>query len=353
VTLFAAAGVVLTIVVQMVALGTDASLYLSVGEDASVTRDFVQERLGETYEKPLLGHDGKFFFVQAQDPLILDPEPYREVLDRPVYRSQRVLYPLLAAPARVAGQWSLVWWMLGINVLSVVGGTYVTARVAERVGLSPWFGVAFTLNPGVWAEVNAGSAGALAWALAMAGILLYLEGRLAVTVALLGAAVLAREAMLLVVAGVAFHYWREHRRIPVALLAPLGAAIGWGLYVRARLGADLWESESQEFGLPLAGLVGAAREWITDSDMVRLAAGAIFVIILVRFVALALRIPHVLGWSVLGFAAIAPFFSRQVWYNVWDISRAVLPVATVFVLLAGLDLKPARAPGASAEAAVE
>ncbi len=351
ITSLAAAGVILIVVVQMVALDTNASLYLSVGEEAPVTREFIQDRLGDTYEKPDLGHDGRFFFVQAQDPFILDSGPYEEVIDRPLYRSQRVLYPLLAAPARLAGQWALVWWMLGINVLAIVAGTYFTARVAQRIGLSPWFGLAFTLNPGVWAEINAGSAGTLAWALAMGGILMYLEGRLPLAVAFLVGAVLAREAMLLVVAGLAYDAWRSRRHVPVAFVAPLAAAIGWGIYVRIRMGADLWASESEEFGVPLAGFIGAAREWLDASDVVRAAAGIVFVIVLVRFVALARRVPHVLGWAVLGFAAMAPFLSRQVWFNVWDISRAVLPVVTVFVLLAGLDIRSSARPRGTAVAA--
>ncbi|MDH3605939.1 MAG: hypothetical protein OER12_02975 [Acidimicrobiia bacterium] len=339
ITILATVGVMLVIVLQMVALDTNASLYLSVGEEAPVNRAYIQDRLGETYEKPELGHDGRFFFVQAQDPFILDPDVYDEVIDRPLYRSQRLLYPLLASPARVVSQWTMVWWMLGINVIAMAAGTYFTARVAERMGLSAWLGLAFTLNPGVWAELNAGSAGTLAWALAVGGILMYLEGRLPLAVGLLVGAVLAREAMLLVVAGVALHSWRTHERIPPALAAPVLTAIAWGLYVRVRMGADLWASESEEFGLPLAGFIGAVGDWLDDADAVRMLVGLVFVVLLFRFVALARRVPHVVGWAVLGFAAMAPFFSSQVWFNPYDISRAVLPVVTAFVLLAALDIQ--------------
>ena len=342
ITSLAAVAVVLVVVIQMVALDTNASLYLSVGEDGPVARQYIEDRLGQPYVKPGLGHDGRYFFVQAQDPLILDPDPYHEVIDRPVYRSQRVLYPLLSAPGRIFGQWAMVWWMLGINLLALVAGTLFTARLAERFGLSPWLGLAFTLNPGVWGEVNAGSAGALAWALAVGGILMYVEGRIPAAAGLLVLAVLAREAMLLVVAGIAYDMWRTERRVRAWLLAPLVAAVVWGMYVRLRLGEGLLASESEEFGLPLAGFIGAAREWLSDADTVRMAAGLVLVLILIRFVALARRVPHLFGRSVMGFALIAPFLSRQVWYNTWDISRAILPVLTMFALLAGLDISQSR-----------
>lgn len=342
ITIGATLAVLLIVATQMRALDTNASLYLSLGEDSVANREYAQDLLGDTYVKPALGHDGRFFFAQARDPFITEPETYELTLDRPVYRAQRVLYPLLASPAQMFGEWALVWWLLGLNVLAMAAGTYVTARLAERIGLSPWFGLAFALNPGVWAELNAGSAGALAWALALAGLWMYLEGRLAATVVLLVAAVLAREAMLVVVAGVAFHSWRTQRQAPVSLLTPLAAVIAWGAFVRLRMGEALWASESEEFGLPLAGLIGAARDWFATADMAVIAAGFIYAVVLIRFVALARRVPHLLGWSTLGFAALAPFFTQQVWFGFWDISRAVLPVVTVFVLLAGLDIQRTR-----------
>ena len=334
--------VVAVVAAQMAALDTNASLYLSFGEDSVETLEYGREHLGDVYAKPNLGHDGRFFYIAAHDPFITDPVEYEELFHRPVYRAQRVLLPLLAAPALVAGEWALVWWMLVINVLAIVGGTYATARLALAVGLSPWFGLAFTLNPGIWAELNAGSAGALAWALAVGGVLMYLEGRDRSALGLLVSAVLAREAMLLVVAGLAFDAWRRNRRVPVWMSVPFVAAFLWGLFVRIRLGEALWSSESEEFGIPLAGIIGAARQWITDSDPVRFVTALVFVVILIRFAALVRRHPHTLGWSVMGFVLIAPFLSRQVWYNTWDISRAVLPVVTMFVLLAGLEIQASR-----------
>ena len=99
----AAAGVIVAF--QMVALGTDASLYLSFGEDSLDTLDYGEDRLGEVYVKPNLGHDGRLFFIAAHDPLILDADAYHELFERPVYRSQRVLLPVLAAPALLLGEW--------------------------------------------------------------------------------------------------------------------------------------------------------------------------------------------------------------------------------------------------------
>jgi len=330
------AGVI--VVGQMVALDTDASLYLSFGEESIETLEYGEARLGEVYVKPNLGHDGRLFYIAAHDPFLLDADQYHELLERPVYRAQRMLLPVVAAPALLLGEWPLVWWMLGINLIAIGAGTYVTAQIAEHLGLSPWLGLAFAANPGVWAELNAGGSGALAWALATAAILALLRDRLGWSVALLTAAALGREAMLLVAVGLAAYAWRSDRRRAVWLVAvPIGVAVAWGVYVRIRLGEPVWTTESRELAAPFVGLVDAAREWIDRSDPVRAAVAGLYIVVAVRVLYLARATRHLIGWAVAGFAFLVPFLSGVVWFDVWDISRALLPLVTGLVVLAGIE----------------
>ncbi|NNF10564.1 MAG: hypothetical protein HKN74_09790 [Acidimicrobiia bacterium] len=324
------------VTVQMVALDTDASLFLSFGEESTNTLAYGEERLGEVYVKPNLGHDGRLFYIAAHDPFILDPDVYETLFERPVYRAQRVLLPVLAAPALAVGEWPLVWWMLSLNVLAVGAGTYVTARLAEELGLSAWFGLAFVANPGVFAEINAGGSGAIAWALAVAGILAYLRGRLGAAAAWLAAAALAREAMLLVALGLTVCYWLSRRRLAVQLLAaPVVAVAGWGVYVRLRLGEAIWASQSREFDWPFLGFVEAAGEWWDRADPARALVAIVYVALAVRFVMLARSTGSVMGWAAGGFVALIPFLSAVVWFDIWDISRALLPMVTGLILLVG------------------
>jgi hypothetical protein len=74
----------------------DATVFIGFGEDAPATRAYAEDRLGTVYLRGDQGHDGKFFFIQANDPWVLAPENNAAVLDRPLYRSQRMLYPVLA-----------------------------------------------------------------------------------------------------------------------------------------------------------------------------------------------------------------------------------------------------------------
>ena len=57
------------------------------------------------------GHDGQYFFLQANDPWLLNPTEGLEFLDFPTYRAQRMLYPVVAGlggllgPPRSCGVW--------------------------------------------------------------------------------------------------------------------------------------------------------------------------------------------------------------------------------------------------------
>ena len=303
IALIATVAAVVIVTVQMVALDTDASLYLSFGEESEATLAYGEERLGEVYLKPNLGHDGRLFFIAAHDPFLLEPDTYRQLLERPVYRAQRGLFPVLASPAGAIGEWPLAWWMLTINLAAIGVGTWVTARIAEHMGLSPWLGLAFAVNPGVWAELNAGGSGAVAWAFASAGILAYLNSRLGWTAMFLVAASLSREAMLVVAAGLATHLWRQNRSASIRLLAaPITAVAAWGAYVRIRLGADLWTTESREVAPPFGGFFDAAAEWVDRTDPLRALVAVLYVVVAIRVLWLARGSGHVIGGATAGFA---------------------------------------------------
>src|SRR5215475_7160687 len=81
---------------------------------------------------PLLrneGYDGQFYYRLALDPFTSKPTDFGITLDAPLYRHQRILYPLMAW-AMSAGRSDLVpWAMLFINfsalcLLGWLGGVY-------------------------------------------------------------------------------------------------------------------------------------------------------------------------------------------------------------------------------------
>jgi hypothetical protein len=326
----------------------DASAFLRVGEDNPAIISYVEERLDHVRPVAPSGHDGKFYFIQAHDPLLLDPDENADLIDRPVYRTQRMLYPFLASAGGLLSGWAVVWGLIVVNLLAIALGTWATSRLAISLGGSPWLGLAFVLNPGVIFELIIDGAGALGWALAVLGVWLIVEGRYAGAVAAVAGAVLAREAMILVALGLAVRLWKTDRGRAFTMVAwpALGAAL-WALWVRFQLGVPLLTSESEEIGVPFAGLAGAVPRWFEEPGR-NLLLGVVVVALLLVVARQANRRPSFLSFSTLGFVVLAPLLTRQVWLNYFDITRAVAPVFTTFVLvlLAGesKSVKPAPPP---------
>lgn len=314
----------------------DPTIFAAFGRDATVSTEYAEDQLSrEVQVRNDLGHDGKYFFILANDPWLTEPDEHAVVLDRPKYRAQRILYPMLASLGGLLSPSAVVWSLVITNVLFMGVGTWVVAHLSSDMGGSPWWGLAFGLNVGFISEQNIDGAGVLAAAAAFGAVLLVRRGMQWPAIALLAAAALAREAMLLVAAGVALWMWLHNRRADAlrALIAPTALVGLWALFVRVRLGDLPAVAEVQEIGLPLVGLVSAWDDWARDP--VDLAAGFAVVAILLLYLrrALAGR-KAIVAWAFVGFVPLAFLFTEQVWLNYFDITRAIAPVITAFLLLA-------------------
>lgn len=313
----------------------DPTLYTAFGEDATPTRDYAEDRLGDVYLRAAQGHDGKFFFVQANDPWIVNPDENAQVLDRPLYRSQRMLYPVLAGGFGIFSPETIVWTMIVVNILAFGFGSFATAELARTMNMSPWWGLAFTLNIGLVSELNIDGAGIVAAAAAFGAIALFQRDKPWWAIGLLVAAVLSREAMLIVAAGSAFWMWRYKRDRRLALLSfgvPVAAVGLWALYLRWRIGWEAGVSEVQEIGIPFVGFGEALSGWL-DAPSLDLAVGLVIMALFVAFTLRVIASRRLVGWAFVGFVLLGIVFTKQVWSSYFDISRAVAPVITAYVLL--------------------
>lgn len=327
----------------------DPTIFVAFGEEATPTREYAEERLGEVYLRPAQGHDGKFFFVQSNDPWLTDTDENAQVLDRPKYRSQRMLYPMLAGGGGLFSPDVIVWSMLVVNLLAMGVGTWITAQIAMEMGGSPWWGLAFALNLGFISEVNIGGAGVVAAAAAFGAVLMFMKHKVGMGIALLAVAALSREAMLLAAAGTALWLWLEGRRKTAVwtALTPGFAVLAWALYVRMRIGEGSVASEVQEIGWPFVGFIEAFESWL--GDPVDLAVGVVMMLLFVLYARRVLIGRHLVGWAFIGFVLLGVVFTEQVWHSYFDITRAVAPIITSFVLLVFLGGQDkADRPGASA-----
>ena len=326
----------------------DPTAFTAFGDEAVEITDYAEAKLGrEVKTRILQGHDGKFFFVQANDPLVLDPAENAAVLDRPIYRSQRMLYPLLAGGAGLFSPEVIVWTLILINVSGLVVGSWAVGAIAVKHGLSAWWGLAFLFNVGLLSELYIDGAGIVAFALACLGALALENERPGWAAAAFAGAALTREVMLAFVGSVAFVWMIRKNAIPWLVAVPaVLAALVWAAYLRVQIPAISGIDQVREITLvPFSGLAGAVTSGMaTLIDFMVMG----FFVLLILVVLWRARTSNVyLTWGAVGFAVLAPFLTMFVWQKSFDISRALAPLVTAFLIEFALARRRSLEPAGS------
>ena len=278
------------------------------------------------------GHDGRYFWVLARDPLLLHADRDATSIDRPVYRAQRVGYPLLAAPWRLGGEYALVWGLLVTNLAAIALGGYLAALLALDVGAPARAGLAFALCPGVIAAVLLDASDAVALAALLAAMLALRRGWTGRATTAGAIAVLAKEPSILPLVGLATLAPGLRRRDRVAAVTvPAAVGAAWGLYERWRF--DWAPTRVLELGRPFWGYVDAYRRgwrpvgnWADAATALALLPFAAFVVWRwwrTRSFVMAAALPPVL---------LVPFFSPLVLDLTLNSVRAVVPTVTLLAI---------------------
>jgi hypothetical protein len=293
------------------------------------------------------GHDGQYFFLQANDPWLTNPGEGLEFLDFPTYRAQRMLYPVVAGIGGVLAPSQILWGLVITNIFAMGAGSWGLGRLVSSLGMSQWLGLAFALNPGIIFELAINGGSLLGWALAVWGLVAVQEQRWGIGSALFAGAVLARETMVLVAIGAcAFVWFRDRRLRPALVITPLVAAGIWWLWVRQQLESLPKPAGAQTLDVPFRGLWVGMSNWISTGGL-NLALGVLVVFCAVVIVASAMTRPSLLAWATVGFVPLLLILHPAVTVGGLNITRAMVPVvsaALVLVLGRRAFAGPAAAP---------
>jgi hypothetical protein len=323
----------------LVPSGMDPTVFLAFGEEAPIQTEYARERVGEVTTRDDLGHDGKFFFIQANDPWFLEPERNAAVLDRPAYRGERMLYPMIAGGFGLFPPGLIVWSMLVTNLLALAIGAALVARLAVLWDASPWLGLAVPLNVGLIFEIGMGGAGVVAYVFCLGALLALVDGRGWLGAFLFAAAALSREVMVAFAVGVVVLGWLQERRIRWRMvITPIAAMALWYAYLRWRLvGFSGTGGGGEIFAPPFMGMLRSFASWIQDPSDLILNVTILFVVGMFTLRAFRSRLPIV--WGAIPFVALATVLSRYVWGEPFDLSRALAPVITAvpFLILISRD----------------
>lgn len=170
----------------------DPTALLRVGE-RSASRSFVERDFSDPVLTRGFGHDGQQFYVIARTfPDMQDADGH---VDRLRYRARRVLVPAVVSPLPAGAP--TVWGILGLNLAAIGAAGVALSRLAQRVRAPWWIGATVALSPALVLSARASLADAVAFALALWGVVVW-RRHLWWAVTLFTLAALARETSLVV-----------------------------------------------------------------------------------------------------------------------------------------------------------
>lgn len=299
------------------------------------------------------GNDGQFFYYIARDPLLTHGDT--AIFDRPAYRYQRILLPVLAYVLGLGNPRLIGWAVPLVNLLAIGLGCWAASRVLRQYRASPWWLVAYGLNPGFLLGVLQDLAEPLALGLVTVGCLAYLRGRHGWATAALALAVLAREPMVAVAGGILLWELAARRDVRRAalFLVPFGVLGAWQLLVWWKLGALPLTDGPGHIGLTFVTMLPTLRKFlglepmmlVTDMAPSARLGMALAMLALIAAASVAV-VAGVLHRTALGVQlAIQGLFMLSLGADIWDQSLAFARVAMLlfmFYVLVAVEARTTR-----------
>jgi hypothetical protein len=215
---------------------------------------------------PEAHYDGVYFYAIGVDPLATGEA--HELLDLGAHRYTHPLYGWLAW-ALSFGQTRLVpSALLAINVIAMGVAAAGCTRLARSFGMSPWWGLAVALNPGLIASVSFDTAEPLGAAILLLAMSAWFRGRTLVGGLGLFLVCMTRQPFVVIPIGLAIWEIVKNRRVLPSskLLSRLGilatgpvAMALWHVYLFGQFGEWPFETGDLVLAFPFEGWAGALR----------------------------------------------------------------------------------------------
>lgn len=178
--------------------GQDISRFVLAGERMVVAAELPA---GLSVWPDSWGYDGQFFYRLALEPFTSQIDQYGVPLLPPLYRQQRILYPLLAHLAAGGRPQQVPLALVAVNLAALLALGYLAGCYARQVGRHALLGVALALYPGYMMTLARDLAEIVMAVFLLAGLLAWQRQRPGWAGLALALAVLARETALLLPLG--------------------------------------------------------------------------------------------------------------------------------------------------------
>jgi hypothetical protein len=307
------------------------------------------------------GYDGQFLYFMAYDPLLTeyrtDPHRYSDFIDFPPYRYGRIGFSVLTkiVSANQPTWYPVTMVALVIASLGVCGA--LLAAIAQRHGLSVWYGLLVVVVPGFWQSLKSALPEPVAIALILGAYWCLTRQKWIVAGALLGMSMLVRETggvfVLAALAGLLMaRKWRDAAVVALLAFAPIviwKAFVGWVFW--PEFGMTGLMPHPDDVGWPFAGVwelwtTIAHGQYFTGLPEFSRAAVLLSVLTMAAFglaVVAVIKRPGPMAAAALLYALLTITFNYQaVWTHVGNADRLTIDL---FVALAIVTLESARDRG--------
>ena len=135
----------IAIVLYRLYINADITWFIHAGDEFT-SRDELYESIYT--HKNVSGYDGQFYYRFSQNPLThLKVENGIEI-DSPIYRGQRIVYPLIVRILSLGNNRVIPWIMVSVNIVGMAVIGYTSTLYAQRINRSVWWGILLGLYPG-------------------------------------------------------------------------------------------------------------------------------------------------------------------------------------------------------------
>ena len=299
----------------------DVSAFIKAGDKFTLQREAPP---GLTVERNSSGYDGQFYYRMAIHPLSREARVGGIRFDYPVYRNQRIGYPLLVRFLSGGNPRFALWLMLIVNVMALA----VIAGIAATITNRALAGLTVALYPGFLLTLSRDLVEALEMCLVLGALGLMIRRRFWGAAVLLTMAVLTKETALLFVIAAAV----TNRRYALPFALPVAAWVGWKLFLFRWWHLPIRFFSGEDLTLAFVGLARRFRD-VAPLAMTEIALLLIFAVV----VALALRTsassPAVkVGWLL--YAALLFTLGSEFWWEDWSFLRAATGYGVFGTLIA-------------------
>ncbi|MDQ6797013.1 MAG: hypothetical protein M3011_03130 [Actinomycetota bacterium] len=303
------------------------------------------------------GYDGQFYYRMAHAPFSMDDRVLGVRFDIPAFRSQRVVYPLLAWTFSGGGRVPYIpWSLVAVNVGALTACAWFGGVLARDRGKHAAWGLLAAGYPGFMITMSLDLAEIVASALVLAGLCALAHERTLLAGLSLSAATLARETAVLVVLGVVSAWFiaaivpRLGGRPSVRTLFSGSMALfcfcGWQVLLLWRFGSlPLSSSGKNNAGAPFTGFLSEAGTILPPTS-----GASLF-----RFLSLCFLVSVIVYAGISLRRSLAPLYEKVAWTvaalmlvflgsGVWAGATGFLRVTTELYLLSVLVVLGRREP---------